>query len=298
MKHSTCLLLIALLAVLFCACSAEPAVSDSPLPSPLPAESEISEIEPAPTLWRAVKLTGHFPYPYSEVYSYNEDGLLSEIFSENAATGKEETTVFSYDAAGNLLSKITYDQSGKEVAFLKYTYNDGLTETKAELENGSFAETLTRYFYDGEGVLHKTVSTTGNVVLTEFYTYDANGHTVETFRDTAEKASYVTRYGIAGNLIERTDSDGFLQEKNTYDDQFHLLKSVEYFRGEQISEYRFEYDDSGNLLRRELYSYGELLHTLVYAYDSHGNNIKQSMVAGNNTQVLTETEYQEYIPAE
>ncbi len=238
-------------------------------------------------VWLPVTTKQQFPFELIETYTYDEHNRPSEILSVYG-DGREETTAFTYDEQGNLLSKVTCDKNGAEIAYVKQTYKDGKLQSKTELENGSSHEKTTTYTYDGEGRLQKAETVTG-ITVTEAYTYTEDGYTVTTYRD--NKAFSVAEYDTAGNLHTITDGDGLLQEQNTYDGEGRLEKTLQYSAGEPYYEYRYHYDEEGRLLRRDQYSYGELEYSLAYEYDQHGNQIRTLRIQGENKLTLKETEY-------
>ena len=279
--------LICLLLIL-CACTGE---REEPSEAPsftLSSESEAVSIpEPARQVWLPVTTKQQFPFELIETYTYDEHNRPSEILSVYG-DGREETTAFTYDEQGNLLAKVTCNQNGAEIAYVKQTYKDGKLQSKTELENGSSHEKTTTYTYDGEGRLQKAETVTG-ITVTEAYTYTEDGYTVTTYRD--NKVFSVAEYDRDGNLYTITDGDGLLQEQNTYDGEGRLEKTLQYAAGESYYEYRYHYDEEGRLLRCDRYSYGELEYSLAYEYDQHGNQIRTLRIQGENKLTLKETEY-------
>lgn len=289
-KHHNRLLLITALCLALCtACTAENGLSDQMSETSSRAIAENSTQQTPNGIWRVSKFTQHFPFANVKTYTYGENGLLLQTVTVYGEGGREETTVFSYDADQNLLSEITTDQNGTEIAFVKQTFADGKLMSKTVLELGASREKTTLYSYDANGRLKKTEPSDGTGA-TENYTYhEGGGYTVE-WVSASGSGSYL--YDASGNLLETRHQDGELNEENIYDAYNRLLATKHYFAGEVTSAYQYEYDAGGNLLKRDYYSYGELQQTMLYEYDEYGNQIKIKQLYNGNEQIVCEMEYE------
>lgn len=281
-KHYSLLLSVTLLClVLFTACTADN-VSET---SSREFVEESAQTEPR-GIWRMTEYTQLFPFAYTETYTYGENGLLLQTVTVYGTGNRKETTVYDYDADGNLLLEMTTDQNGTEVAYVKQSFENGKLMSKTDLELGASRESTTLYSYDEEGRLQKTERDG----FTESYFYhEDGGYTVE-WSGKSGNGTYL--YDALGNLLEIRHGDGELNEEYLYDEQGHLLNIKQYSAGEVTDLHRYQYDASGNLLSREFYFYGELQYTILYEYDEHGNQIKTKQVADGKELLLSETEYE------
>lgn len=281
-KHYSLLLSVTLLClVLFTACTADN-VSET---SSREFVEESAQTEPR-GIWRMVGYTQLFPFAYTETYTYGENGLLLQTVTVYGEGERRETTVYDYDADGNLLLEMTTDQNGTEVAYVKQSFENGKLMSKTVLELGASRESTTLYSYDREGRLQKTER---DGITESYFYHEDGGYTVE-WSGKSGNGSYL--YDASGNLLEIRHGDGELNEEYLYDEQGHLLNIKQYAAGEVTDLYRYQYDASGNLLSREFYFYGELQYTTLYEYDEHGNQIKTKQVADGKELLLSETEYE------
>lgn len=281
-KHYSLLLSVTLLClVLFTACTADN-VSET---SSREFVEESAQTEPR-GIWRMTEHTQLFPFAYTETYTYGENGLLLQTVTVYGEGERKETTVYDYDADGNLLLEMTTDQNGTEVAYVKQSFKDGKLMSKTDLELGASRESTTLYSYDREGRLQKTER---DGITERYFYHEDGGYTVE-WSGKSGNGTYL--YDALGNLLEIRHGDGELNEEYLYDEQGHLLTARHYSGGEVISAYRYTYDTHGRLYSRMYYSYEELQQTLIYEYDEHGNQIKTKQVADGKELLLSETEYE------
>ncbi len=292
-NHNQLISVVALLlfVMIFSACETEHDISDLPSHTVSMAESvpEHSTQDSPDGIWLPTKTTKHHPFACIETYEYTPNGLLLQSVAVYPSSGREETTVFTYDDDRNLLSKITTDKNGTEIAYIKQTFADGYLMTKTELENGSSREKTTVYSYDEQGRLWKTESA-DETGVTETYTYHENGGYTVDWVGSSGNGSYL--YDVSGNLLEIRDGDGELNEEHIYDEKGRLLTTVHYSAEEATFAYQYEYDDDGNLLKRDYYSYDELQQTMIYEYDEHGNQTKIKQIYNGNELTVSETEYE------
>ncbi len=287
--HRRFLLLAALCLVLCTACAAKEDLPDAASENESRSSTEESAQKAPEGVWRVSKFTQLFPFEYVENYTYDENGLLLQIVTVYGADGRKQTTAFTYDIDQNMLSKITTDKNGTEIAYIRQTFAEGRLMTKTELENGSPREKATVYSYDEQGRLWKAES--DETGMTENYIYHENGGYTVNWISLRANGSYL--YDASGNLLEMRNGDGELNVENIYDENGRLLTTVQYTAEEATSAYQYEYDADGKLLKREYYSYDDLQQTLVYEYDEYGNRTKVKQVDGGKELLLSETEYEQ-----
>lgn len=281
-KHYSLLLSVTLLClILFTACTADN-VSET---SSREFVEESAQTEPR-GIWRMTEYTQLFLFAYTETYTYGENGLLLQTVTVYGTGNRKETTVYDYDADGNLLFEMTTDQNGTEVAYVKQSFENGKLMSKTVLELGASRESTTLYSYDEEGRLQKTER---DGFTENYFCHEDGGYTVE-WSGKSGNGTYL--YDALGNLLEIRHGDGELNEEYLYDEQGHLLNIKQYSAGEVTDLHRYQYDASGNLLSREFNFYGELQYTMLYEYDEHGNQIKTKQVADGKELLLSETEYE------
>lgn len=284
-KHYSLLLSVTLLClVLFTACTADNTSETSS--REFVEESVQTELR---GVWRIIEYTQLFPFAYTKTYTYGENGLLLQTVTVYDTGNQRETTVYDYDADGNLLLEMTTNQNGKAVAYVKQSFENGKLMSKTVLELGASRESTILYRYDGEG----RVQATERAGITESYLYHEDGsYTIEW---SGESGNGTYLYDASGNLLEIRHGDGELNEEYLYDEQGHLLTARHYSGGEVISAYKYTYDTHGRLYSRMYYSYEELQQTLVYEYDEHGNQIKVMQVDGKNEVILVESKYEQFM---
>ena len=267
-----------LFVAIFSSCKTENDLSDLSSQTASTAESlfENSTQSSPDGIWLPTKATRQHPFARIETYEYTSNGLLMQISTDYPQSGREETTAFLYDDDRNLLSKITTDKNGTEIAYIKQTFADGKLMSKTELENGSSHEKTTVYIYDEQGRLWKTEPADG-VGVTETYAYHENGGYTVNWVSLSGNGSYL--YDASGKLLAMRDGDGELNEENIYDENNRLLETIHYVAGEITYTYQYEYDD-------------ELQQTTTYEYDEHGNNTKIFELYNGKKLVVCETEYE------
>ena len=165
--------------------------------------------------------------------------------------GIDNTTQFSYDKAGNLISII--DNQGRST---QITYDLMNREIKRTERDGS----VTRQFYDSDGQLIKVIrpkeyARAGENGKGVQYTYDAQGRVLTVIR-----------------------ADGIIQESNTYDIEGNLIHTQD-ATGNGID---MEYDLGGR--RTKIATKGKASQR--YLYDAFGNITGITDGEGNHTKYI------------
>ena len=165
--------------------------------------------------------------------------------------GIDNTTQFSYDKAGNLISII--DNQGRST---QITYDLMNREIKRTERDGS----VTRQFYDSDGQLIKVIrpkeyARAGENGKGVQYTYDAQGRVLTVIR-----------------------ADGIIQESNTYDIEGNLIHTQDAI-GNGID---MEYDLGGR--RTKIATKGKASQR--YLYDAFGNITGITDGEGNHTKYI------------
>ena len=168
-------------------------------------------------------------------YSYDASGNLAGTTA--LVDGAVCATGSTYDSAGNLSTEI--DALGNPTQYTYDASGNRLSETTTRTTPAGTETLLTRYEYDRQGRLLKTInpdgSTTRNV-------YDELGRVKETFDQLDRKTTYT--YDAAGRLIRKMYADGTFEE-GTYDNEGRRLTHKD--RGGQTTS--FAYDGLGRLTK-------------------------------------------------
>ncbi|MGH9829251.1 MAG: RHS repeat protein, partial [Blastocatellia bacterium] len=205
-------------------------------------------------------------------------------------TEPNRTTVFTYDANGNVLTKkIT---AGALTRSFAYTYNATGEVLSATDPRGN----VTNYAYDAQGNLTSVTDALGHVTSVTSYdgagrplaiidpngvttslTYDPRGRLTSYMVGTL-KTSYA--YDASGNLIRVTlPDDSFLLY--TYD-QAHRLTKIKDALGNHIA---YTLDAAGNRIKEQAFGHAGLLRqTRSFAYNAL-NRLKKTIGAEGQTTV-------------
>ena len=178
----------------------------------------------------------------------------------NESDGMSESTVYTYDAAGNLSqSANTYRVQGVDPSFSDtvYTCDDAGRILTAQETNGA----LVTYQYDDAGrVVHVTEDWGDGLVYEMTAAYDSQGRVTEVYdgRGNGLPYIYTYRYDGAGRLVEATvasDNSGTpmnaLTRTYTYDENGHLASIAASGEGARnyapLASFTFD-EETGTLL--------------------------------------------------
>ena len=213
-------------------------------------------------------------YEDTTTYTYDVQGnLLTELYQ--SSDGNKYSWNYTYDTRGNQLSAIYADSYGEEAHFFIYdSTGNKLSQTNKYGHDGEVGESTINWTYDVSGNVLSKKSSDGTGVE---YTYDLNGNILsKTLIDYTSDGETLGRkittytYDLNGKLLSKLDEDGWGNE--------------------------YTYDANGNMIsEKETWSYGE--RVTIYTYDTNGNKLSEKDKDGNgyeytydaNGKVLTET---------
>ncbi len=207
-------------------------------------------------------------------YEYNDEGLETKYVRCNLDHNNmhdENTTLYTYDAAGNLISEeylgngdvskgkklYEYDSEGWEIHRTEYDENENVID-----------ESISEYDDNGNILLFERISQDYYKVL---YQYDENGNEIqrEYYADYGEGEEYI-KY-----VFEYDDMNNRISSKK-YDEGNALISTTqtEYYEGNDAvkNETIIDYDDEGKIRyqsSREVNEDGYLIESEVT--DSDGN---------------------------
>lgn len=211
---------------------------------------------------------------------YNKDvnqPLLEQEYDDNGEkTFRQENT---YDAKGNRLTNYAYDAEGNVRWGYEYTYNaDGNVLTEKCFEGGALVSDF-RYTYDADGRLEYLVAIweDGSQDWSRF-TYDEHGNKLTESTGCDDNWLYENTYENTyenGKLMEvKSYQDGDLSNHTRYDADGHVVLSVSYYAGSEISREENVYEN-GRLVRSTAHSGTEETYHLVDTYDAAGRLIER-----------------------
>jgi hypothetical protein len=190
------------------------------------------------------------------------EALIKEGYVTNGATkGGIKTT---YNAFGNKVELLTYDENKKVVSTWKYTY-----DASNNLLEGNYSDENVRrkvsYNYDDKNQLTSSdESVNEKLVKQTTYVYDANGNEI------GNEASFVESNGKSRSE-HAYDEKGQLRETNIYDEKDALqLKQLYTYNeaGQEIQQSIFTGDNAPSYKRKS-------------EYDAKGNKTKDAAFTGD-----------------
>lgn len=199
-------------------------------------------------------------------YEYDDDNNLIKNAELNGDGIVDKWWEYEYDASGNKIREVLYQNKEKEVSrewLREYTYDTcgNLREYVAYLSDGSiYSRDVNEYEYDDHGNRTKYLGhhQDGSIYTWHEYEYDGSGNLT---RDIS--------YGTNGSVM--------LWEQYTYG-SFGILTKEKMYPDKRTGERtEYEYDSSGNLRKKTDYhpqSYDYEGGWDEYTYDAAGNLIK------------------------
>ena len=213
-------------------------------------------------------------------YEYDQKGNLLRM-----STSGDSVWEYTYDPAGNCLTKKAYYKGEFDYSYEYEYYPDGslagelYTNDKGYFsqdkyyKNGIISEHYNnhpsnlashdKYIYDEHGYMTQYLD--GDTVVHTFTNvYDSSGRIISITNE-KNKHKTIYEYDSSGNLIKETmlgaDSDILSMIIYTYDPQNKLLSKIGYFvetdGTKEGYRYEYEYDSYGNMLKITYYSAGE-----------------------------------------
>jgi len=203
-------------------------------------------------------------------FTYTPSGKLETVTDERG------TTIFDYDARGNLLSRTEPDDMT-----ISYTYNDiGLVET-VTTPTGT-----THYAYNSLNLLD-TVTRDGEVTD---YDYDKEGNLIQTLLPNGVVET--RQYDELNRLIYLENADAnetvLSSYRYTLDEVGHRQKVEEL--GGRVVEY--DYDELYRLIREEITEPVQGTRAIDYVYDPVGNRLERDdSIEGLTTYIYNDNDW-------
>jgi RHS repeat-associated protein len=216
-------------------------------------------------------------YPNNKqiTYTYDSNNHVTQV-SDGRYGSSPKITSFTYDAAGNVLTKTeagitvttTYDDSGQPETATDGRGNTAVFEydfagNRTREENGTGAATT--YAYDTLGRLTQTTDAAGK---TKGYTYDNNNNVL-------------TAVDAAGTTVNQYDADNQLTQMTLPDGQstqfgYNVAGSQTSTTDPATNLTSYGYDQYQNMVSRQ----DALTHTTQYAYDKLGRKTEETTPLG------------------
>lgn len=182
----------------------------------------------------------------------------------NPDTGKEyprDTTTIKFNQNGDVIHIYPYiDLSHTDIVYqaeLRFTYNEAgyntvITEIIDFGESDVVYETLYTYDKDGQRIRGENYNEDGDLLYTEDYLYDSQGHLTH---EKYYKGSMLSIY--------------------TYDDDMNIIEIEEYHEAKLQSKTYRTYDSCGKIVEEAEYTSNrldeiEIRRTTTYSYDEKG----------------------------
>jgi RHS repeat-associated protein len=215
-------------------------------------------------------------------YTYTADGQVATInrSSDLAGTQLVATTIYTYDAVGNVTDIENLGPGGAVISDFAYQYN-AAGEVTNEVDNGS----AVNYQYDGTGQL----TGDGN----NSYAYDPNGNRANSGYVTGPDNQVLSdgvwnyTYDMEGNEATKTNIATGDQWSYGYDNQNHLVSAVEKdSQGNVEVQAEYKYDAFGNRNEKDV-TVGGATTVTRYALDGW-NPAKPTPVGNENFDVVAD----------
>ncbi len=194
----------------------------------------------------------------TQTWSYNRNGTI-EMEVDYKSFGKY---MYDYNAAGNLIKKVTFDKKDS----LKYTtlieYKDTLKIKESSVASDGRHVISYIWEYDSKGILissNQSFRSSFNPKDKKYYNYDDSGNKIELYKKNEKRNKL--------KLIEYK-----------YNNKKELLKITYYSNNKQTSEINYTYDIHGNYSTTERikhYSEFEHIDRKEYLRNSKGDLIQR-----------------------
>ena len=207
----------------------------------------------------------------TQFFTYDATDRIVQVKDRNG-----NATRYVYDGNGNIVK--TIDALGTESVFT-YNKNDQLISTdlhRVDALNGVDSHEITLYEYDGRNLVTKEINALGD---SSVYVYDGNG-----------------------NLVSKTDADGYVTQYSYT--ALDLVKKINYNGAKEVS---YQYNKVGELVQMddwtgtntfELDLLGRLQkmtdhkgNTVSYTYDAVGNQTGITYPDGSKTRSFYDAVY-------
>ncbi|MCQ2194977.1 MAG: hypothetical protein MJZ28_08525 [Paludibacteraceae bacterium] len=218
-----------------------------------------------PTDWETMGLKGKVKKMYiseNDNSEFNEEGyFIKHVESLDALVNVK---LYTYDAAGNLITRISYDPSCKEQSTMtsQYSYKMiGDTLEVTEKNSTNYGTDVCKYYYTEGYHCARYSDSNGNSTR---YIYDKHGNIIEYVNNDGSSTKNAYKYDDNDRLIETAIQDmdeDFITTKYFYDDAGKLKKTESnsnitniYNEKGDIEEtisaegsWKYSYDEKGNL---------------------------------------------------
>ena len=214
---------------------------------------------------------------------------------------------YTYDEAGNLISKNEYDWRGRDLGLHRYEYDDSgnmLKDTRY-YTTGTMREQQ-EYEYDNSGNMLKEIRYTNYGIVSWYeyeYEYDNAGNMIRRIgydSDGNINSWHEYKYDNAGNILNDTkfsldgSIDGWMEYE--FDSLGNIIRETFRFSGGVIYEWtEYEYDNAGNMIKDTHNRNSGMCHRDEYEYDESGKVIKKTLYARNGTPLFFHDVYNDYI---
>lgn len=266
---------------------------------------------------------------YNSVYYY-ENGEISsaEEYQYDRNGNKIEDKYISYDIDGSTLmfshKTWAYDAAGNEIEYVKYDEN-GDIEARAEREYDANGNQIKAVDFDEDNIVKRReeieYDAGGNEIKRELHVY---GHTEETIRTYDEYGNLILcviynrsysridekikyEYDENGNMIKEVhhknpQTVGYWTERDLdfwweyeYDENGREIKSIRHDSDGTVNWNEIEYDENGNKIRDAWYNGEGTLEQTAYEweYDENGREVNEIYKIDGIVRITEENEYDE-----
>ncbi len=190
------------------------------------------------------------------VYTYNAVGMLISKVTTDSEGEVGNRVDLEYKGA-LLLSEAEYDADGAVISKKKFSYDEvgNLTEESVEGKEEEFSLTH-EYGENGKRLVSRRFDRNGKLVARSTYTYDVKGQAVEIREETVTGIELMKmEYDERGNLLlqetsTEEDEEVLSTVERTYNENDHIVTTHVYINGRgqramQDYRIRFEYETFG-----------------------------------------------------
>jgi RHS repeat-associated protein len=213
-------------------------------------------------------------------FAYSSSSELTTItrYSDLAGTQTVGTSVYSFDADGQLTNLKQTNGSGTSLENYTYTY-DAANRVLGEQRNGTPDVTYTYDATDqllGDGTHTYSYDSNGNRTMTGYQTGTGN--------ELTNDGTWTYTYDNAGNLTQKSKGSGLETWYYGYDNANHMTSVRQTSDGttNQLTV-TYTYDVLGNRVQQDKGKTGGSTVTTQFAYD--GQNVSADLDGSNNLQV-------------
>lgn len=199
------------------------------------------------------------------LYKYNDKGQITEWNLDMEARGERDTTVFTYDAAGNKIRAVTRANDPLESERREYSYDRAGNETEMiaySITGRIRKHTLNQYDRNGNQIMMAELFPDGTPFKVKKATYDGYG--------TITSLTLYLGDSVNSRTVMLNDADGKHVE-------IRSLGADSSYQGKSV----YKYDSLGNIVDQKVYKPTNEREVasyvvLAYEYDQAGNITKQT----------------------